>query len=212
LLTGTRAVVLDRTGVGAGFDPFTVTHTAGAVGHGSPNPPFTRIYTAATGMLLPLRQATYYRDAASHRLMTYDGFKTAHPLVENVVSLRFEYFLDSNPAAVARPPDANGSCVFGPGDPPTPLLQALPGSSLAPAAVAMFTDGPVCGLAPRRFDGDLLRIRLVRVRLRVQAALERNRGAGADFVHTGTTRDPIGAVRDFEVTIDVAARNMRGVR
>lgn len=211
-LTGTRAVALDRSGVGAGFEPFTVTHTDGAIGHGPPNAPFTRLYTAATGVLLPVHHTTYYLDASTRRLMSYDGFKTAHPLVENVVSLRFEYFLDPNPSAVAPPQDGNGSCVFGPGDPPSPLLQPLPGSSLANAALETFTDGPVCGIAPRRFDGDLLRIRMVRVRLRVQAALERNRGAGADFVYAGTSRDPLGSVRDFEVTIDVAARNMRGGR
>ena len=41
----------------------------------------------------------------------------------------------------------------------------------------MFTDGPWCGGGTTRFDADLLRIRLVRVTLRVQATAATMRAA-----------------------------------
>lgn len=209
-LAGTRAALIDTAGAAVGYEIFTVTHITGALGHGAPNAPFARPYTAASAVVLPMHQATYYHDAAGRRLMVYDGFKTAHPLVENVVDLRFQYFVDPNPASLAARPDPSGNCLFAPGDPPVPLLAPLGTGSLASISIIGFTDGPLCGVGTRRFDADQLRIRLVRVRIRVQAALERNRGAGADFSNPGTSRNPAGAVRDFEMTFDVVPRNMRG--
>jgi hypothetical protein len=49
------------------------------------------------------------------------------------------------------------------------LLSPLGGASLSELTGAELTDGPFCGIAPNRFDADLLRIRRVRVSLRVDA-------------------------------------------
>src|SRR5262249_2406146 len=51
-------------------------------------------------------------------------------------------------------------------------------------------------------------VRRVRVRVRVQAAVESLRGpAGALFVHAGSARQARRWVPDFETTVDVALRN-----
>jgi prepilin-type N-terminal cleavage/methylation domain-containing protein len=209
---GTRAVVLDSARLGSGYDIFTVTGIASGLEHGPPNPPFWQPYTAAAAFVVPVRQRVYYLDAKGYRLMVYDGFKTALPLVDNVVSLKFSYFLDPHPAAVVLPPDNSGSCVFTATDPPVPLLMPLGTSTLSPASLEQFTDGPFCGLPPNRFDADLLRIRRVRVTVRVQAALERLRGKGPGFQHAGTSADTANSIEDFEVTFDVAPRSIRPTR
>ena len=45
---------------------------------------------------------------------------------------------------------------------PTPNCWNRNAGALVPAPLEMFTDGPFCGIPPRRFDADLLRIRAVR--------------------------------------------------
>ncbi len=161
---------------------------------------------------MPVIQRVYYRDSATHRLMVYDGFKSTFPLIDNVVDLRFAYFVDPHPASVARPADTSGNCVYAPGDPPAPLLPPAGSATLAPFPIAQFTDGPYCGVYPNRFDADLLRIRRVRVRIRVQAALERSRGRGPQYVNAGWADGALSAVHDFEMTFDVTPRNMQPTR
>jgi len=113
---------------------------------------------------------------------------SALPLIDHVVDLQFAYFADSHPASVAAPLDGAGNCAYGAGDPPPPLLAALGAGTIVELPLARLTDGPYCGVAPNRFDADLLRIRRVRVTLRLQAAN--------------------GRLRDLEVTFHVAPRNM----
>jgi hypothetical protein len=64
---------------------------------------------------------------------------------------------------------------------------------------ARFTDGPWCpdGAQAVRFDADLLRIRRVRLRLRVQVAAPALRGARSLFF-----------APDQQVVLDVTPRNM----
>ena len=185
---GTRAVIIDTERLGAGYDLFSVTHTTTGLGHAVPNPPLSKLYRAGTSAVVPVEQSVYYLDRAARRLMRYDGFRSALPLVDQVLDLRFAYFADPHPASVAAPGDGEGNCAFGPGDPPPPLLAPLGGSTIVEIPLARFTDGPFCGVAPNRFDADLLRIRRVRVTLRLRAA--------------------DASVRDFEVTFHVAPRNM----
>ena len=189
--TGTRAAIVDTERFGAGYDLFSVTHALAVLGHSTPNPPLSKLYRAAASVVLPVEQNVYYLDRAERRLMRYDGFRSALPVVDHVVDLQFAYFADSHPASVATPSDGAGNCAYGPGDPPSPLLPPLAGT-IAEIPLLRFTDGPFCGVAPNRFDADLLRIRRVRVTLRLHAA-----GAAA---------------RDFEVTFHVAPRNMMAAR
>jgi hypothetical protein len=210
---GTRAAIIDVTAPGAGYELFSVTDIAAGLAHGAPNPSFSRVYAAASAVVVPVVHHVYYRDAPTNRLMLYDGYQSDLPLVDNVVALQFAYFGDPNPASVAAPPaGSSGSCVYAAGSPPVPLLSDLPGSTLVPLAMEQLTDGPLCGIAPARFDGDLLRIRRVRVTIRVQVGAEPLRGTGRHFANAGSSKADDNSVMDYEMTFDVAPRNMSPAR
>lgn len=90
-----------------------------------------------------------------------------------------------------------------------PALAAGLGQVSLPASV--LTDGPWCPDAQHtnRFDADLLRIRRVRVKLRVQASLASMRGpAGVLFTRGGTATSGERLVPDQEIAFDVTPRNM----
>lgn len=75
---------------------------------------------------------------------------------------------------------------------------------------AVLSDGPWRASDPDigLFDADLLRIRRVRVRLRVEAAVAAMRGAtGAFFARGGTSTSAARFVPDQEIQFDVALRN-----
>ena len=205
---GTRALIVDTRGVGAGYDLFTVTGIAGALAHSAPNPPLHRAYEAGSSIVVPVVQRVYYFDRANRRLMLYDGHQSDMPLIDNVVDVRFAYFADPSPTSVARPDDGTSNCVYDAGSPPVSRLEDLGGAGLHQLTAAQMTDGPVCGAGPNLFDGDLLRIRLVRVTLRLEAAADDVRGAGALFVRPGRSSSGYSLVPDHEVTFDVAPRNM----
>jgi prepilin-type N-terminal cleavage/methylation domain-containing protein len=209
---GTRTLIVDTSGVGRGFDLFSVSALSAGLTHGAPDPALSRAYPAAGTRVVPIRQRVYYLDAPGRRLMVYDGYQSDVPLAENIVSLKFEYFADPWPASVPRPPDGEGSCVYDAASPSAPLLADLGGSPLAPAAAALLTDGPVCGLLPHRFDGDLLRIRRIRVTIRAQVADRALRGSGTDFIVSGVSSDGPSYVPDIEVTFDVTPRNLQATR
>jgi prepilin-type N-terminal cleavage/methylation domain-containing protein len=75
----------------------------------------------------------------------------------------------------------------------------------------LLKDGPWCpdDQYARRFDADLLRIRRVRVRLRVQVALASLRGpAGVLFTRGGTANSGERYVPDQQISFDVTPRNL----
>jgi prepilin-type N-terminal cleavage/methylation domain-containing protein len=209
---GTRALIVDTSGAGLGFDLFSVAGTATGLSHGPPDPDFSRAYAAAGTRVVPVRQRVYYLDAPARRLMMYDGYQTDVPLVDNIVSLKFEYFVDPWPASVPRPKDGEASCLYAAGTPPISLLADLGGPALVPAGASLLSDGPLCGVAPHRFDGDLLRIRRIRVTIRAQVVDRALRGSGADFASPGVSTGGVNAVPDIEVAFDVTPRNMQGTR
>jgi prepilin-type N-terminal cleavage/methylation domain-containing protein len=205
---GTRSLIVDMSGPGLGFDVFSVTGTAAGLAHGPPDPGLSRAYPAAGTRVTPVRQRVYYLDAPAKRLMLYDGYQSDVPLVDNIVALKFEYFVDPRASSVPRPPDGEGNCLYTAATPPTPILTDLGGPALSSAGAAILTDGPVCGLAPNQFDGDLLRIRRIRVTIRAQVADRALRGSGADFATPGVSTGGPNAVPDLEMTFDVTARNL----
>jgi prepilin-type N-terminal cleavage/methylation domain-containing protein len=209
---GTRALIVQTADVGNGYDTFSVSGLSAGLIHGPPDPNPSQAYVRAGTQVLPVRQRVYYLDSATHRLMLYDGHQTDVALVENIVVLRFEYFGDPWPGSVPRPTGGSGNCVYGAGAPPVPLLNDYGGAAPVAVGAAQFTDGPVCGLAPNRFDGDLLRIRRVRVTIRAQASDRMVRGSGPDFVVSGLNPGGKGVVPDIEVTFDVAPRNLQASR
>ena len=193
-----RAVVFERTGPGFGYDVFTVADASGAsLARASDEGPFSTTYTS-TSHVVEVVDHTYYldrSDPSNVRLMRGDG-RTAFPLVDGVRDLHFTYYADPDPASAPTIGAGTGTCVYAPGPPPLPLLAPLGGASLSELSESALTDGPFCGIAPNRFDADLLRIRRVRVALQVA------RPSGAGPRQTSV----------FELSFDVTPHNLNLAR
>jgi hypothetical protein len=175
----------------------------------------------------------------TYQLMHYDGVDSTAPVVDHVVELGFEYYGDPSPPRLVksvsdpvgpwttygpRPPQldvqrtlypAGENCVFQVDADGVSQIARLPalasGTALVKLAAAQLADGPWCPDAsdPRRFDADLLRIRKVSVRLRVEAAQPMLRGpAGVLFRRAGTSRTADRWVPDLQSRFDVVPRNL----
>jgi type II secretory pathway pseudopilin PulG len=160
------------------------------------------------------------------------------PLLDHVTDMRFEYFGRAEPPAVIDDGDAvRRRASFGPLPPPAGVDELLdawpPGQNcqffrtdgrpfprqaplpvevggLARLPLAALADGPWCpdDVSPNRYDADLLRIRLVRITLRVQAQSPAVRGLDARlFSRPGAAREAARLVPDLEVRVDAALRN-----
>ena len=175
---------------------------------------------------------------ATYQLMAADASGIDVPVVDHVVALAFEYYGDPQPPMMRKPladpvgpwttygpkpastpmaPFASGeNCVFvdDPSPTPQPRLPVLGSGSVALTS-ALLTDGPWCPNdgAVDRWDADLLRVRSIAVRLRVQAALSTLRGpASALFAHGGSSRGGHPWVPDQEIRFQVSPRNLNLVR
>jgi prepilin-type N-terminal cleavage/methylation domain-containing protein len=81
---------------------------------------------------------------------------------------------------------------------------------LVPLTEQMLTDGPWCPDAsfPTRYDADLLRVRKIGVRMRVQVAASELRGpAGVLFRNAGTSLGGNRLVPDQEIRFEITPRN-----
>ena len=131
---------------------------------------------------------TYYlkSDARANvfELMQFDGRLTDLPVIEHVVGLTFDYFADPEPDS-----------------PALALIRLDP---------AILTDGPwLKDASGRFFDRDVLHIRRVHVRLRLESADPSLRGpAGALFVHSGFSKAAGRFVPDEEIEMHVAPRSV----
>ena len=90
----------------------------------------------------------------------------------------------------------------------SPRLAAIAVPPPAPRLVRLepgrLTDGPWCGTAPFRFDADLLRVRRVRVRLRLEAEHDAQRGRDPRrFAAPGSAPGPAHEVADLDLAADV---------
>jgi hypothetical protein len=160
------------------------------------------------------------------------------PLADHVTSLQFEYFGEAVPPAVFDDADVERRrTTYGPLPPPAgvddPLddwpagescqFQRIDGAisarqamlpvesaGLARIPLDLLADGPWCpdGAALNRYDADLLRIRMVRLTVRVQAQSPAVRGLDArSFSQPGSGREAGRLVPDLEVRVDAALRN-----
>lgn len=172
---GQRAVIFDETGA---WDDMTITEVQTGSVHlqhnkSIPGNTFSKKYQTGA-QIAQLMQRTYYRNAATNQLMSYDGDQRDEAIIDNVVDLAFEYFGDPRPAFVTdtttrattygpRPPalgtepsgvDAwpwgpGANCVFeidaGTGQHAPRLADLAPGSqALILMDEGMLTDGPFC--------------------------------------------------------------------
>ena len=207
---GARAVIFDTSLLGAGYDFFTVASTsATTLLHGG----LSQSYSASDSRVTEVVQHVYYYDSSTDELRYYDGYQTDVALVDNVVGLTFRYYANPDPNSAPPPPTGLGNCVYAAGDPPTPLLPNLGGETLVELTAGDLTDGPFCGSAPNRFDGDLLRVQKVGVTIRVQAANAQLRGTDTQrFVRAGTATGGQAYVPDYAVHFEVSPRNMNLIR
>jgi type II secretory pathway pseudopilin PulG len=165
--------------------------------------------------VLPVDVRTFYWNAAGRELRSDAGDRADFPIVNDVVGLWFEYFGDPDPPQEPRPPAGDENCLYDSAGGLRPELQSLSaaGATLTPLEERLFADGPWCGSGAEPFDADLLRIRVVRVRLRVQAASPSNRGNhSAWFSNPGFATDPALLVKDLTLQTTVAPRNLAGWR
>jgi hypothetical protein len=130
-------------------------------------------------------------------------------LADDIVRFNARYYGTPEPPSGREFLQGSENCVANAeGRPKLPTLAPDAGS-LVELTPARLGDGPFCGSGPFGFDADLLRVRLVRLTLRVQASDPAVRGRSpALFLRPGRALDPGLEVPDREVTLDVAVRNV----
>lgn len=232
-----RVLVYDEAGFHDVFTVSSVSGALLHLRHDMPDS--GHVYPAGSALVEVIDRAYVLRtDAATgiDQLVRSDG-EAAVPVIDHLVALSFEYFGDPEPPRVLavsseverpsttygpRPPPAHvqfGSyppgenCTFTYAGGHVPRLARLGpgGTSLVRLTAAHLTDGPWCpdSVHPGRFDADLLRVRRVLVRVRVQSAVDGLRGpAGPLFRRGGTARSAVRLVPDLEATFQVAPGNL----
>jgi hypothetical protein len=106
---------------------------------------------------------------------------------------------------------AGENCVYSvQGGQHVPRLPDLATGGHVRLTQAMLTDGPWCpdATAVMRYDADLLRLRRVRIKLRVQAPAELRGPAGTLFRRAGTNSAGQHFVPDQEIAFDITPRNL----
>ncbi len=153
----------------------------------------------------------YYVDPSQSQLRHSDGYKTDMPVVDDVTGMTVAYFGDPNPPRHPVPPAGVANCLYDSSGTlkPATMLTAVE-NGLAALQVSMLADGPWCGAGSTLYDADVLRIRMVRVTLVVQAASAAFRGSGAGFANPGTSRSADRWLPDYRLTFTVTPRNVRG--
>ncbi len=91
---GDRALIYDPSGEGGGHEFFTVAAVDPARALLTPAAPLSRPYTAGARVAVAAIR-TYHLDAATRRLMVYDGDGSDVPLVDHVVDVRVAYFAEA---------------------------------------------------------------------------------------------------------------------
>ena len=201
---GASAMVLDSSGH---YDVFTVTAAQAATlsvrHHGAGSavtyPPGTPV--------LHMESRSFAHDASARTLRVYDGDGSDLPLLDDVVGMEVDYYGDVLPPATPRPAPGEANCLYSADGTLRPHATLDASFSLAPQVL---NDGPWCGAGGNQFDVDLLRVRRVRVRLRLQAGDPAVRGRNPGlFREPGSARRPGDTVPDATIVVDVNPRNMR---
>ena len=224
-------------------DLFTVTGVAGSalqLQHDTVDTP--RLYASGSPIVQVMSRTYYLKTdavARTYQLVQYDdGNGNDVPVVDHVVSLRFDYDGDPEPPRLVRPsserrgpwtsygpaPPPIGvrstgyapgeNCVFArdpAGEPGARLVRLEAATSLVPLPPSLLGDGPWCPdeSDPNRFDADLLRVRRIGVTLAVESAVDALRGpAGILFSHAGLSGPGGRTLPDVEIRFQVSPRNL----
>jgi type II secretory pathway pseudopilin PulG len=205
---GMSLLIFDDTGTWDSFDVTQVQESALHLQHRGQQ--FNKAYDSGAN-IAQAEWHTYYFDAATNRLMHYDGLNTDTPLVDNVVGVTFTYYGDPDPPMAPKPKPGFENCVIDVnGDPKLAVLSAND-QSLVELDPAILKDGlpELCGANSNVFDPDLYRVRKVRVSIRVQAANEVLRGSNPLlFRNAGRARVGGSFVPDYEMVFEVTPRNL----
>lgn len=204
---GMDVIIFDSSG---NFDLFTITEVQDAAAHLQHRGQVMSKPYDAGASITQIVSNTFYLNRTTNQLMRYNGGNDDVPLVDNVVDLRFDYFGDINPPLFPKPLLGEANCLYDAAGNYAGLPTLAPDDgSLAVLTAAMLTDGPMCGGGTNAYDVDLLRIRKVRMRMRVQAANPSLRGADtALFRNPGTSRGGEKFVPDYTISYEVAPRNL----
>lgn len=200
--SGTSALVYDDTGQA---DVLVVDAIAPGVLSTSPLLPRLASYGAGAEVA-ELQEVTYTLDAASRVLERQTGASPL-PLADNVTALAFEYLGEAARPTMPRPPPGTANCLYA-GD--GTYLHPVMGSAVPQVLIdlAELADGPFCGVGPLAFDVDLLRIRTVRVRVRLDTGSDALRGTDPRFfARPGRARDS-RVIHDVDVTFAISLRNV----
>lgn len=207
LSTGDTVVLFDGLG---DFDLFTLTATspagAAVAAHRSDA---SHAYQVGAAVAAASSQ-TFYFDSGRRQLRRYDGYRSDVPVADHIVGLAFSYLGDPSPPVAPKPPPGIANCLYDASGLLRPGLATLApsGGSLAILPLAMLSDGPWCGTGQNRFDADLLRVRQVRVRIRVEAGNDTLRSVGPGFVVAGSSRDALRNLPDYLVAFGVSPVNL----
>lgn len=206
LAAGTKVLIADESGR-SGLYVITATNgaTADLRALQSSPPAF-----GAGAVVLAVESRTYVFDAAARQLRSYDAYLSDIVVVDDVVGMEVAYLGDDRRPPRPKPQAGTANCAFDAAGTFVAAPEPVPleGASLAPLPLSVFADGPWCGEGGRAFDVDLLRVRAVRVRLRLEAARDPFRGQGARFVRPGTNSRPLGLVPDFTIAMEVTPSNL----
>lgn len=213
---GMNVIIFDTAGF---FDTFTVTQVQDAAGHLQHRGQNLNYEYAAGAQITQVVSNSYYLNRTTNKLMRYDGGDGAGnsdiALADDVVDLEFQYYGDPRPPLLPKPRPGIPNCLYDAGGNYVAGMATLTpeDGSLARLTPAMLTDGPYCGSGSNQFDADLLRVRKVRVRLRVQAAMPSLRGTDpALFMKPGTSIGGERFVPDYRVVFEVSPRNLNLAR
>ena len=140
---GTKAVIYDGTGA---FDEFIVTSVdengASLDFQHLQQGPFSQAYRAPS-RVSEVTSHSYFLKADTKQLMQADGQGTTVPVLDNVVAIKVEYYVDASLPTFVAPNTANLSTTYGP---------APPGFDAA--AIGAWPAGENCMWAIQKVDGE----------------------------------------------------------
>lgn len=234
---GMRVIIFDETGAYDDMTITQVQDSSLHLQHNKsiPGNTLSKAYDVGA-QVAQIMQRTFYYNAGTRQLMYYDGDQRDEAVIDNVVDLEFEYFAETRQPILVVGPTGTKWTTYGPKPPAigvttttwpagencvftidpvsgaqvSRLPDLAPGSqSLVKLTQAQLTDGPWCpdGTFPTRFDADLLRVRKIGVKLRVQVASSDLRGPAGALFAVGGTSNGRSIVPDQEIRFEITPRN-----
>lgn len=165
----------------------------------------------AGAQIAQIVETTLFADAEERQLRRERPGGAALPVVDNFIDLQLSYFGDPFPPLAPVPPVGTANCLFtAAGDRIAhPVLPADHGA-LAALPLSMLQDGPFCGAGERAYDLDLLRLRSIRARVRLQSGVDALRGQDPGlFARPGSATLTERMIPDAVLSVELTPRNLQ---